>query len=213
MVDEIDLPYPQYRCPTCGKDLPLNEARMTVTCAEHQPADSLEFTVRAAHPTTGTTSRRSATARSARPRSTSSTGPSMCFAGENLIAEADGALAGLLSTAVHGGELVIVLLSVYPGTPGPGSRRRPAARRGRACARARAAFGASRGVKRRHPSALLLSASRFRPVRHRTRPAGRPRRSRCCRLLRHPVPRRGAAPPPRVCCLAPRRILQGGSIR
>ena len=28
-----EVPYPQYRCPVCGKELPLTEARVTVTCS------------------------------------------------------------------------------------------------------------------------------------------------------------------------------------
>jgi ribosomal protein S18 acetylase RimI-like enzyme len=120
MFEEIDLPYPQYRCPTCGKDLPLNEARMTVTCAEHQPTDSLEFAVRAARPD----DRRAI--EEICDRALGETEIDIfdrtfdVLSGENLIGEADGALAGLLSTAVHYGELVIVLLSVYPEHQGQG---------------------------------------------------------------------------------------------
>jgi GNAT superfamily N-acetyltransferase len=39
---------------------------------------------------------------------------------QNLIAEADGELAGLLSIAVRGGEAIIVFLSVYPEYQGTG---------------------------------------------------------------------------------------------
>ncbi len=120
MVDEFDLPYPQYRCPTCGKDLPLNEARLTVTCAEHQSAETLEFTVRPAV---------AADRQDIEEICDRALGETEIdvfdrtfdvLRGENLIAEADGALAGLLSTAVFGGELVIVLLSVYPEHQGQG---------------------------------------------------------------------------------------------
>ena len=48
MNDEFELPFPQYRCPACGKDLPLGEARMTVTCASHMRRENVEFTVRGA---------------------------------------------------------------------------------------------------------------------------------------------------------------------
>ena len=48
MNDEFELPFPQYRCPTCGKDLPLGEARMTVTCAAHLKFDAVDFDVRKA---------------------------------------------------------------------------------------------------------------------------------------------------------------------
>ena len=43
----VDLPFPHYRCPICGKELPLSDARMVVTCADHSPrGDSRPFTVR-----------------------------------------------------------------------------------------------------------------------------------------------------------------------
>ena len=50
MTAEFDLPFPHYRCPTCGKDLPLGEAQMTVTCADHTEHETAEFTVRTATP-------------------------------------------------------------------------------------------------------------------------------------------------------------------
>lgn len=120
MVEEFDLPYPQYRCPTCGKDLPLNEARLTVTCAEHQPGEALDFVVRAAV---------SADRHDIEEICDRALGETEIdifdrtfdvLAGENLIADANGSLAGLLSVAVHRGELVIVLLSVYPDHQGQG---------------------------------------------------------------------------------------------
>ena len=120
MVDELDLPYPHYRCPTCGKDLPPNEARMTVTCAEHQPRDSVAFTVRAALP---------ADRHGIEEICDQALGETEIdvfdrtfdvLSGDNLIAEADGTLAGLLSTAVCEGDLVVVLLSVYPQHQGQG---------------------------------------------------------------------------------------------
>jgi len=120
MVDEIDLPYPQYRCPTCGKDLPLNEARMTVTCAEHQPADSLEFIVRAARPDNRHDIEEICDRALGETEIDVFDRTFDVLRGENLIAEADGALAGLLSTSIHSGELVIVLLSVYPQHQGQG---------------------------------------------------------------------------------------------
>lgn len=120
MVEERDLPYPHYRCPSCVKDLPLNEARIMVTCAEHQPADALEFTVRAA---------RASDRRDIEEICDRALGETEVdvfdrtfdvFDGENLIAEADGRLAGLLSLAVDRGEIVIVLLTVYPENQGQG---------------------------------------------------------------------------------------------
>ena len=120
MTDPFELPFPQYRCPACGKDLPLNEARLTVTCAEHQDDHRVEFQVREAK------------------RADRSDIELICdralgetevdvlgktfdvLQGLNLIAEADGTFAGLLSLAVHRGELAIVLLSVYPDFQGQG---------------------------------------------------------------------------------------------
>jgi GNAT superfamily N-acetyltransferase len=111
----LELPYAQYECPVCGKDLPLAEARMAVTCAEHRPAPQrLEFTIRAA----GADDRRAI--------------ESICdqafgetdvdtfgrvfdiLACDNYIAEVDGGLAGLLSLATDKGEAAAVLFSVYP---------------------------------------------------------------------------------------------------
>ncbi len=120
MVDDFDLPYPQYRCPTCGKDLPLNEARMTVTCAEHQAPDSVAFAVRTA---------RAGDRHDIEEICDRALGETEVdvfdrtfdvLAGENLIADADGKLAGLLSLAIDRGELVVVLLSVYPEYQGQG---------------------------------------------------------------------------------------------
>jgi len=117
-MDDFELPYPQYRCPQCGRDLPLNEARLTVTCAEHQQRDELSFTVREAR------------------RSDRSAIEEICdralgeteidafdrtfdvLKGVNLIAEVDGGLGGLLSLSIDRGEAVIVLLSVYPDFQG-----------------------------------------------------------------------------------------------
>lgn len=120
MPDEFEMPYPKYRCPTCGKDLPLNEARLTVTCAEHQAADTLAFGVRVAQ---------AADKRDIEMICDRALGETEVdvfdrtfdvFADTNLIADADGRLAGLLSCAVYGGELVVVLLSVYPEHQGQG---------------------------------------------------------------------------------------------
>ena len=47
--DEVDVPYPHYLCPVDDCELPLAEARLSVTCAEHQPrAEQVAFTVREA---------------------------------------------------------------------------------------------------------------------------------------------------------------------
>lgn len=120
MSDPFEMPFPQYHCPTCGKALPLNEARMTVTCAEHQPVDSLEFAVREA------THADRSQIEDICDRALGETDIDVygktfdILAGANLIAEADGELLGLLSLTVEGGALAVVLLSVYPDHQGQG---------------------------------------------------------------------------------------------
>lgn len=93
---------------------------MTVTCAEHQSADTLEFVVRAA---------RAEDRRGIEEICDQALGETEIdvfdrtfdvLDGENLIAEVDGRLVGLLSMAVDGGELAVVLLSVYPQFQGQG---------------------------------------------------------------------------------------------
>ena len=117
----VEVPYPQYRCSACDRELPLTEARLAVTCAEHKPrAPRAEVTVRPA-----TTADRQAI-------------EDICdqalgeteidvfgrtfdvLAQENLVAESGGVFAGLVSLAGEGGDLAIVLLSVYPGFQGSG---------------------------------------------------------------------------------------------
>ena len=120
MPDPYQLPFPQYRCRTCGKDLPLGEARMTVTCAEHQERDLVDFAVREAVPA----DRHAIEAicdRALGETDVDVFGTTFdVLSGINLIADAGGHLAGLLSLAVHGGALVVVLLSVYPEFQGAG---------------------------------------------------------------------------------------------
>jgi GNAT superfamily N-acetyltransferase len=119
---DIDLPYPHYECPVCGKELPLTQARMTVTCASHRPTGRAE----------------TATIRDAVPADRAAI-EEICdrvwgetdievfgrmfdvLAGENIVAEVDGHVAGLISLAIHRGELAIVALSVYPEYQGAGA--------------------------------------------------------------------------------------------
>lgn len=120
MDQEFDLPFPKYRCPTCGKDLPLGEARMTVTCADHMERQPVSFTVRRA-----TAEDRSQVEmicdRALGETVVDAFGRSFeILEGVNLIAMADSELIGLLSLAVHQGEAAIVLLSVYPEHQGTG---------------------------------------------------------------------------------------------
>lgn len=118
--EERDAPYPQYRCPVCREDLPLDNARMTVTCAEHLSANTLEFSVRAATPI----DRREIEDicdRAWGETEIDAFGTTFdVLAGVNLLAEAEGRLIGLLSLAVDHGELAVVLLSVYPEFQGQG---------------------------------------------------------------------------------------------
>jgi len=118
MNDAFELPFPQYRCPECGKDLPLGEARMTVTCASHTQSEPVEFSVRKA-----TDADRNDIALLCE-RALGETDVDVfsktfdVLSGVNLIAEADGNLVGLMSLAIDRGELAVVLLSVYPDFQG-----------------------------------------------------------------------------------------------
>jgi len=120
MNAEFDLPFPHYRCPTCGKDLPLGEARMSVTCAAHTEREEIVFDVRRA-----TAADRGAVEticdRALGETVLDAYGVTFdVLEGVNLMAEADGALAGLLSIVVHRGEVAITFLSVYPEFQGTG---------------------------------------------------------------------------------------------
>jgi GNAT superfamily N-acetyltransferase len=117
----MEVPYPQYLCPVCGKELPLTQARMTVTCAEHRPHEEpVPFTVRDAQ----------AADRHAIEEicdrvwgETDLEGFGRMFdvlAGANIVAETDGRLAGMISLAIDRGEQAIVMLSVYPEFQGAG---------------------------------------------------------------------------------------------
>lgn len=120
MMDEFELPYPQYRCQQCGLDLPLNEARMTITCAEHQTADDLAFVVREARKADKGSIEEICDRALGEVEVDTFDKTFDVLRGINLIAEVDGKLGGLLSLSVDGGDLVIVLLSVYPDFQGNG---------------------------------------------------------------------------------------------
>lgn len=120
MIAEYDLPFPHYRCPTCGKDLPVGEAHMTVTCGHHTEKPEVTFDVRLATPKD-----RSAIEticdRALGETVVDAWGTTFdVLEAKNLIAETDGKLAGLLSVAVRSGEANIVFLSVYPEFQGTG---------------------------------------------------------------------------------------------
>ncbi|MBI5232287.1 MAG: GNAT family N-acetyltransferase [Coriobacteriales bacterium] len=122
-TDEFELPFPQYRCPACGKDLPLTEARMTVTCAEHRPQTQVEFAVRKA----GVDDRHFIEEICDR-----AIGETLIDVYDqtfdvldliNFIVESEGEPAGLLSAALIRGDLAIVFFSVYPDFQGKGAGR------------------------------------------------------------------------------------------
>lgn len=114
MNSEFDLPYPHYRCPTCGKDLPVGEARMTVTCGDHRGKERLAFTVRRA----GAEDRREVELicdRALGETDVDVFGRTFDVLGAvNLIAETDGTFAGMLSLVVDRGEATAIFMSVYP---------------------------------------------------------------------------------------------------
>jgi ribosomal protein S18 acetylase RimI-like enzyme len=119
--DEVGVPYPHYLCPVDGKELPLAEARMSVTCAEHQPhGDLLDFAVREA---------RSGDRHLIEEICDRAWGETEIdvfgrtfdvLACDNFVAVAGDELLGLLSCAVHGGEFAVVMFSVYPHYQGRG---------------------------------------------------------------------------------------------
>jgi ribosomal protein S18 acetylase RimI-like enzyme len=114
-------PYPHYRCPVDGEALPLSEARITVTCRKHSPAATdTAFEIRQAT---------DADRRDIEELCDRAWGETEVDAfgaafdvlrNDNVLAIVDGALAGMVSLAVHGGELAVVLLSVYPEHQGAG---------------------------------------------------------------------------------------------
>lgn len=120
MVPEFDLPFPQYRCPSCGKDLPLGEARLTVTCGEHIEHQPVEFTVREATKEDRTAIEAICDAALGETDVDVFGTTFDVLKGVNIIAESDGKLAGLISLAIRGGEGVAVLMSVYPEFQGAG---------------------------------------------------------------------------------------------
>ncbi len=120
MIAEFDLPFPHYRCPSCDKDLPVGEARMTVTCGDHTAKEKVDFSVR-----TATAADRAAVEticdRALGETVVDAWGSTFDVLDSlNLMAETDGDLAGLLSIAVRAGEANIVFLSVYPEYQGTG---------------------------------------------------------------------------------------------
>lgn len=120
MNSEFELPFPQYRCPTCGKDLPLGEAHMVVSCASHTERAAVSFEVRRA-----VESDRS-DIETICDRAMGETVVDLfgstydVLDAVNLIATGDDGLLGILSFVVKAGEATVLLLSVYPAYQGTG---------------------------------------------------------------------------------------------
>lgn len=124
MSENNEVPFPHYRCGECGRELPLTDARLTVTCDQHQPG-------------------RSDVAVDVRPAASQDRHDieDICdqalgetevdvfgrsfdvLSQENLVAVSEGRFAGLISLAVDGGDLAVVLLSVFPEFQGYGVGR------------------------------------------------------------------------------------------
>lgn len=121
MHERLEVPYPQYRCADCGKELPLTEARLAVTCPDHQPKRAdVAVEVHAA------TEADRASIEDICDQALGETDVDVfgrsfdVLKQENLVATSEGRFAGVLSLAVDGGDLAIVLLSVYPEFQGHG---------------------------------------------------------------------------------------------
>jgi ribosomal protein S18 acetylase RimI-like enzyme len=120
-VNDVEVPYPQYLCPVDGKELPLAEARMSVTCAEHQVRGSrVDFVVR------GSKKSDRRAIEEICDRAFGETEIDVfgrtfdVLAAHNVVAAVGEEVVGLLSLAVHKGELAIVMYSVYPEYQGRG---------------------------------------------------------------------------------------------
>lgn len=124
MTDQPAVPFPHYRCGSCGKDLPLTQARLAVTCTDHQPNGAdVAVDVRPA------TSRDRHDIEDICDQALGETDVDVfgrsfdVLDQENLVAISEGRFAGVISLAVDGGDLAVVLLSVFPGFQGHGVGR------------------------------------------------------------------------------------------
>jgi GNAT superfamily N-acetyltransferase len=105
----------------CAKELPLNEARLTVSCAEHDvPEEPIEFSIREA----GKSDRKEV--ERILDRAWGETDIDVfgktfdVLAGHTLVAVEDSKLLGLIALAMDKGEQAVVALSVYPEYQGHG---------------------------------------------------------------------------------------------
>ncbi len=121
---ELDIAYPQYHCPLCGEELPLVDARLTITCSEHVSDErSVAYGIRPAKDS-DLSAVEDICDRALGETDVDVFGASFdVLSTDNLLATDDGDLLGLCSLAVHGGDLAIVLLSVYPDSQGLGVGR------------------------------------------------------------------------------------------
>lgn len=120
MTQDFDLPFPQYRCPTCNKDLPLGEARIMVACGEHLKQESMQFSVRQATDADRPAIEQICDAAIGETEVDVFGSTFDVLRAINIVAEANGALVGLLSLVIDGGDVIIVLMSVYPEFQGQG---------------------------------------------------------------------------------------------
>lgn len=121
MTEQPAVPFPHYRCASCGKDLPLTQARLAVTCADHHPGGG-DVAVEVRLATRGDRHDIEDICDQALGETDVDVfGRSFdVLDQENLVAVAEGRFAGVISLAVDGGDLAIVLLSVFPGFQGHG---------------------------------------------------------------------------------------------
>jgi ribosomal protein S18 acetylase RimI-like enzyme len=118
---DLDLPFPHYRCPVCDKKLPLTDARMTVTCSHHGPAEERPAYVLRDAGTADRAAIEKICDRVWGETEIDSFGRTFdVLQADNIVGEVDGKLAGLISLALDRGELAIVMLSVYPEHQGAG---------------------------------------------------------------------------------------------
>lgn len=119
--EDREVPSPQYHCPACGKELPLSEARLTITCGQHKvESEAIEFDVRDAGPSDRLAIEAICDQAWGETDIDAFGATFDVFTCENIVVESGGELAGLVSLAVHEGELVVVLVSVYPRFQGCG---------------------------------------------------------------------------------------------
>ncbi|MCX8007333.1 MAG: GNAT family N-acetyltransferase [Coriobacteriia bacterium] len=117
----VEVPYPQYRCALCGEDLPLGDAHMSVTCAEHRVGSTeVRFEIR---PAVASDRHEIEAICDQAWGETEIDVFGRTFdvlACDNLVAIAEDGFAGLISLAIDRGELAVVLLTVYPRYQGSG---------------------------------------------------------------------------------------------